>query len=313
MVATIITNDTALDELTLPLGFQFDALVPEGLSREQIQLVKTNNSRMANETPDMEIRITEYFNKNRGPHTRNDPRARYEGVTQVGNTLLVMYSEDWYATHFFTSKTALPRSRKGDPLSINGIVLTTDSRLPYGLRNPQTTDQGKRYHIVPAGFTDVQAIKAESPMETSVRKMLDEMDFRGTYVSEKPYFAAGREFQEELSILGENPELNPEDMRVIAIIYNSRNNYDTTMATTIPVNVRSSVLSLKGDEHLHQLEFVDIEPRALTDLLFEFSLAPDTNSGHFRGDIAALIAHRFGVDTMMQSLHEVHTRLATYI
>jgi len=306
----MVIPDARIDDLTLPLGFKFDALIPEGLSRENVQLVKTNNSRRARESPDMEERILDYFVKTAGANSFNSPRARFEGVSQVGQDLLIMYSEDWYATHFFTRNTVLPRERKGDPLSINGLLLTRDNGLPYGLRNPQTTDQGKTYHIVPAGFTDISPI-TEGPMETALRKMLDEIGFRGTYVTENPHRATEREFNEELLLKGRSRGIETDSMRVIAVIYNSRKNFDTTMATTIPTSAYASQINLNGDEHT-QLEFVDVAQSSLTNLLFDLSLAPDTNSGHFRGDIAALIAHRFGLGAMTDSLNEVHTRLALY-
>lgn len=310
MTQAIITKNASIDELTLPLGFKFDALIPEGLARDNVQLVKTSNSRRTRESPDMEARILDYFVKTAGENSFNAPRARYEGVSVVGDTLLIMYSEDWYATHFFTRNTVLPRERKGDPLSINGLLLTRDNKLPYGLRNPQTTDQGRTYHIVPAGFTDIQPI-TEGPVETAVRKALDEIGFRGTYITEDPHRAAEREFGEEILLQGRSRGIDTDSMRVIAVIYNSRKNFDTTMAITIPVSVYSSKIALNGAEHT-QLEFADIARVDLTDKLFELSLAPDTNSGHFRGDIAALIAHRFGIDAMTESLHEVHTMLALY-
>src|SRR3989338_5190250 len=130
MVECMVIPDARIDDLTLPLGFKFDALIPEGLSRENVQLVKTNNSRRARESPDMEERILDYFVKTAGANSFNSPRARFEGVSQVGQDLLIMYSEDWYATHFFTRNTVLPRERKGDPLSINGLLLTRDNGLP---------------------------------------------------------------------------------------------------------------------------------------------------------------------------------------
>jgi len=298
------------------LGFQMEGLFPTGVPSEKVRMVKTENTRKTN--LELDKKIKKYWENFKSEGSFDGDRARFEGFiynTERGS-LQINYSEEKYSTHFFMRNTIYPKPYQAQLFSINGIVLSSDMKIPIGVRNPKTTDQGKIYHIVPAGFTDVFKIvkpektpvtkEAEEVYETTLRKFMDEIYIQGNIFSESPHKAAARELDEELEI---NEKSTIKNMKVIGIIYNSRKNFDTTTSVLIPLDVDSSEINLKGDEHT-ELEFLDTSKHALEEKLTEFSLEPESNSGHLRGDIAALIAHLYGEQAYINSVDKVAEEVA---
>ena len=208
--------------------------------------------------------------------------------------LHIYWSDDVYSNHSVLREIRLPKPYQANLFTINGIPITLDNKIPIAVRNPSMTDQGRIKHITPAGFIDVLEVngvlEAEGVKETVIRKLFDELRYSPT-LSESPHEATYRELSEELSFPRE--AFNPQKMRLIGIVYNWLKNFDYTAAVTIPLDCMSNEISLAGAEH-EELEWVDTDLFTLKRLLFDLAFAPETNSGHLRGDIGMLIAHLHG-------------------
>lgn len=222
----------------------------------------------------IEEKIDPFFESNRMPTQFNGDRVRFECLKYEGKALLIEGSPEKYASHFFLRTTSLPKTYQANLLSVGGVLLTKDRKLASGMRNSKNSDQGKIYNMVPGGFLDV------------------EMKDRKT-VAESPFSCGERELNEELEKLERTP-LEHGGMEILGLIYNSRKNFDTSIAVLMPMEAASSEIRLKGKE-FDELVFTDVSRKRLEERFYELSLRPETNSGHLRGDIGLLFAREYGV------------------
>ncbi len=249
------------------LGFEYEALFPKGVSESDIEMKVVPNSRI--KIPAIEGNIKNYWERNKKPGQFDGDLLRFEGAKLYGDGMLVLEVSDMkYSEHNFLSKSKLSKELQGNPWSMGGIVLTYDNKLVTGMRNPKATDQGRIEHIVPAGFAKYKEsmLSGKAP--------------------ENPIQNALRELNEEL--LG----VKPKKMKVLAITYNSYKNFDTTASVLIPTDVRSSEIELAEDEH-EEIIFTDASQKSLEGKFRELCESPDANSGHLRGHVAALYAHKY--------------------
>lgn len=277
------------------LGFEIELLLPEGLPSKKVHMTQTRNTRTTSEI--IEERIRSYWEKNRKDRMFDGDRARYEGFHYNEKTreLEIFYSYEKYRTYFFTGNSTLPKSYQAQLFSINGIVITKDNTMPIGLRRAEATNQGRIWHVIPAGYTDVKpAADTTAGMEAPIPSK--------RWYCESPHVAAARELYEELAIREE--AFSASKMRLVGIVYNYGRNYDTTASIIIPVECDSSKLRLRGDEH-ERMRFVRATLHDLKQELIQLSLDPSTSSGHLRGDIALTIAHLYGYSKYIKTLESV--------
>jgi len=301
------------------LGFETDLIFFEGIPASNVVYHKVPNTRR--ETPYIRRLIESRWQEivKRNPWAYDSPRARYEGATFDNDTrtLQIFWSEERYSTHAVMRETIFPRSYQANLFTINGILLTRDGYIPIAVRNPRRTDQGRILHITPAGFIDLKKVGTrfvpERVDEATLRKLLDELNFIGVHIMESPYDATLREMKEELKRKKPEGEIpfDPNKMSIIAIIYNSRKNFDYTAAVLIPVNLSHEEITLRGEEH-EELKWVRTSLDSLKTTLFELAIAPETNSGHLRGDIACLIGYLYGVEEYKKTLEEIVMEINFY-
>ena len=280
------------------LGFEIDFIFPEGLPPGKVDMIQTENSRKTDKV--IEHKIKHHWEKNKQPRMFNGDRARYEGkrYDEKSCKLNIFYSHERYMTYFYTADKGLPRSYQADLLSINGVVITKDNLIPVGLRGVET-NQAKIWHIVPAGYIDVNLVDAKAKVGMPT---LSE-----AWHSETPYVATERELHEELSLPMESVDTNR--MRVVGIIFNYHTNFDTTISVIVPVDCDSSEIALKGSEH-ETLRFLKVSLSDLKEQLIELSLDLSRNSGHLRGDIALTIAYLYGYSEYCKTLKSVQKEIS---
>lgn len=303
------------------LGYETDLVCIEGIPANMVNMVKVPNTRKVDKYVDKIIEEGWTEEKLRHPNAEDNPRARYEGRIFDNNTgmLRILWSDDSYKNHAVLRHTILPKSYQANLFTINGVPLTANHKIPIAVRNPEATDQGRKKHTVPGGFVDVRQIdkelRSEDVSEATIRKLFDELGYSPS-LPESPHIATKRELFEELRYRnieeGFPPEVfNPEDMRILGIVYNHFNNFDYTATVLIPLNAKPEDIKLEGEEH-DEIGWVDTDIFSLKNVLFELAVAPETNSGHLRGDVALAIGHLHGEKAYNSVLEEVTLRLAKY-
>jgi ADP-ribose pyrophosphatase YjhB (NUDIX family) len=304
------------------LGYETDLVCIGGIPANRVNMVKVSNTRKTDKYIDKMIEEGWTEEKRRYPNAEDKPRARYEeGFFDIDKGRLhIMWSDDRYKNHAALRHTILPKPYQANLFTINGVPLTENHKIPIAVRNPEATDQGRIRHIVPAGFVDVREIdkelRSEDVSEATIRKLFDELDYSPS-LPESPYAAAGRELFEELRYGGVEEGFppgvfNPEDMRILGIVYNHSKNFDYTATVLIPLKAKPEDIKLEGKEH-EALEWVDTEDIfTLKGVLFRLAVAPETNSGHLRGDVALTIGHVHGEKAYNSVLEEVTLKLAGY-
>lgn len=300
------TPDYRLNEHIL--GFETEMIFFEGLPAKDIRYIPVPNTRKTIPYTSQLIKNRWEEIKDKNPNAFDAPRARYEGsyYDQDTKVLHVLWSEDRYSTHAAIRETILPKAYQANLFTINGIPITADEKIPIAVRNPKTTDQGRIKHITPAGFIDLRKLggelKPESVEEAVTRKLLDELQLPSNYSMETPYGTTEKELHQELTF----PEtaFNPDRMRILGIVYNYRKNFDYEAAVLIPLDATSSEITLRGKEH-DELEWINTSLDSLKSTLYELAIAPETNSGHLRGDIALSIGHRYGQGAYLKALDDI--------
>jgi len=160
------------------------------------------------------------------------------------------------------------------------MIYPRDKKLPIALKNPKTTDQGLIKSLSPIGFvnldkSDSGRLEVESVGKAVERRLRDEWEFPSS-------------------------AFNPSKMELLGIVYNSHLNFDYDAAVLLPIDcnsseLKSTQLSNGGKEGKYvKIDNVDMNESSLKSLLFEFSVKPNENSGHMRGDIALTYARLFG-------------------
>lgn len=269
----------------MALGFEFELFLPEGISSTDTQMVVVPNSRPKIEP--LERMIKSFWARNRKPHQFDGNIPRFDEAIYDGKILKIFVSPEKYKSHFFLRTTILPKEYQAQAYSICGILETKDNKLVTGIRNPKATDQGRIELIVPAGFINMN----ELPHTATIRKLRDELYLPSgphKFISESPFSSAKRELKEELK------DVSTNDMKILGIIYNSRKNFDTTTAMFMQTRIPSSEIKTRGKEH-DELCFTRIAKKSLAEKFAGLCQNPETNSGHLRGCIAALFAHKYGV------------------
>lgn len=297
------------------LGYETDLICLKGIQADKVHMKKVLNTRKINTYLENLIEKKWDETTKSNPNAWDAPRARFEGsyFDNDAETLHILWSDERYKTHAIIRNVRLPqplpKPYQANLFTINGIPLTRDKKIPIVTRNPKHTDQGKIRHIAPAGFIDVKdvdnVLKAENVSEATIRKLSDEFGLQNSY-AESPHVATGRELKEELEY-----NLDPEDMKMLGIVYNSFKNFDYTASVLIPLKTESEKIKLKGEEH-ENLEWLGTSFEELKSFLFELSIAPDTNSGHLRGDIALTIGYLYGEKAYKETLEEVTNKLIKY-
>jgi len=208
--------------------------------------------------------------------------------------------------HATLRETVLPKSYQANLFTINGIPFPRDEKIPILWRDPKTTDQGRIRHIAPAGFIDVYSIKdklvPESVEKATIRNLLRELSFPGSNYMENLFDTTGRELGGELYF--PKGAFIPETMKVLGIVYNHKKNFDYMASVLIPLDCESTEIKVKGNEHEDHIDWVNSNLESLKSTLFELAFAPETNSGHLRGDVALLIGHLYGMKEYKKTLEE---------
>ncbi len=269
------------------LGFEFELFLPEGVPAENTQMIVVPNSRPKISL--LEKRIFSFWKSNKKPGQFDGSLPRFEEAIYDGNILKILVSPEKYKSHFFLRTTALPKEYQVQAYSISGIIETKDGKLVTGMRNPKATDQGRIEHVVPAGFINMN----ELPHAAAIRKLEDELQLSGGaggFLSESPFSSAKRELKEELK------NVKASNMKIIGIIYNSARNFDTTTAIAMKTRLSSSEINPRGKEH-ENLCFTSTSRKSLKEKFLRLCENPETNSGHLRGCVAALFAHKYGIPT----------------
>jgi hypothetical protein len=290
------------------LGYETDMIFSAGLFAQNVQYIKVQSTRKT--TPYINQFIMTRWNevKSKNPQAFDAPRARFEGSFYDESTKLlkILWSDAIYSMHAALRDTILPKPYQANLFTINGIPFPKDEKIPIFWRNPKKTDQGRIKHISPAGFIDVHNIKdklvPETVEEATIRNLLRELSFPGSNYMETPFDTTDRELGEELSV----PEgvFKAEDMKILGIVYNFRRNFDYTSSVLIPLDCESTEIKVKGDEHEEGIDWVNANLETLKSTLFELAMAPETNSGHLRGDVALMICHLFGKEKYEEVLEE---------
>jgi len=168
------------------------------------------------------------------------------------------------------------------------------------LRKTETTNQGRIWHVIPAGYIDVNSTFDE-PTKTSGQ------GFPECWYSETPHAATERELHEELRV----PEgvFDARKMRLVGIVYNYREGFDTTASIIGPIECNSAEIGLRGDEH-ERIRFVKASLRNLKEELIQLAKEPNINSGHLRGDIALTIAYLYGSSEYIKTLKSVSNEVS---
>ena len=294
------------------LGFETDIIFFDGLPAQNVSYVPTQTTRKT--TPYTNLFIKNHWGEitKKNPQVFDAPKVRFEGsmYNQDENTLFILWSEDRYSTHAAMRDTILPKAYQANLFTINGIPLTSDNKIPIVVRNPKKTDQGRIKHITPAGFVNLKKLggsQPESVEDTISRKLLDELQLPILYAMENPYKATERELHEELKHATDFSAnvFKPERMRILGIVYNYKKNFDYTATVLIPLDATSSEISLKGEEHEDEIDWTSTTLDSLRTTLYELAIAPETNSGHLRGDIALLTGHLYGKKAYLQTLDDI--------
>ncbi len=267
-------------------GFEYRFFQPSGVSEKNTRMAIVPNSRP--KIRRIEEEILPFFEKNRMPTQFNGDKLRFEGMMFDGKKLLIKGSPEKYATHFLIRTTNLPEDYQALLLSVGGILVTNDRKLVTGIRNNKNTDQCRIYNMVPGGFLDI-IIKGEE------------------VVSDSPFSCGENELSEELETADGAP-IGYEKMEILGIIYNSRKNYDNSIAMLMPAKVGSSEIKLKGNEH-DELVFTDISRKRLENMFYGLNLKPETNSGHLRGDIGLLYARKYGMPSYNSFIERTANKL----
>lgn len=283
-------------------GFQYELLIPDGVPAGNTQLVPVKNSRPKIDS--LESKIMRYWEKNKKPGQFESNRPRFEGAIYDGENLMIRVSPDKYSAHFFLRTTNLPKELQVQAYSINGIVITKDNKFVTGIRNPKTTDQGIIEHIIPAGFINSNEMLTNETIRILNKELYIPLQPESSVLklTESPFTSTARELDEELE------GVIPKEMRILAIIYNSRKNFDTTTSVLIPTNIDSSEIMLKGKEH-DEIRFTDITQKSLEDKFYDLCKNPDSNSGHLRGSLAAFYTHRYGLPSHDKLIEETILKL----
>lgn len=270
--------------LEMALGFEFELFLPAGISATDTQMIVVPNSRP--KIYPLEKRIRSFWARNKKPHQFDGNIPRFEEAIYDGKILRIFVSPEKYKSHFFLRTTALPKEYQVQAYSINGILKTKDRKIVTGIRNPKATDQDRIEHIVPAGFINMN----ELPHIAAIRRLKEELFLPSEpreFLSESPFSSAKRELKEELKNASAN------NLKILGIIYNSRKNFDTTTAMFMQTPIPSSEIRIRGKEH-EELCFTKTTRKSLSKKFLSLCQNPDLNSGHLRGCIAALFAHKYG-------------------
>ena len=280
------------EDMEHTLGFEIECMFPEGLPSERVRMIQTKNTRKTNRI--IEEGIARCWQEKRQVGMFDGDRARFEGIRyrKKSNKLNIFFSHEKYKTYFYTGNTTLPKSHQAQPFSMNGIVIARDNVIPVGLRKAETTNQGRIWHVVPAGYVDLKP--------TSHRGKAEQ------WYCETPHAAAERELHEELAI--PKGGLDRSKMRLTGIVFNYDRYYDTTASIVIPVECDSSEIKLRGDEH-ERIRFVRASLNDLKEELIQLSQDPIASSGHLRGDILLTIAYLYGYSECIKTLRSATENL----
>ncbi|MFH0889586.1 MAG: hypothetical protein V1836_00390 [Candidatus Aenigmatarchaeota archaeon] len=295
----------------LRLGYLTDMIFINdgfGLSLDKVTMARIPNSRKID--PDIEARITSQWKAetDKNPNAHDAPRARFEGSMFDTNTgrLLVNWSEEKYSTHNSVRNLNVGKAYQANLWTINAILLPGDKKLPIGLRNPETTDQGPIKHLTPVGFVDI----VKKPVYGKGGTVVSEM-----YGVESIADAVSRRLHDEWDV----PEgaFDQSKMKLMGIVYNSHKNFDYDAAILVPLDCYSEQLKSKQLRSANPkgkydaVELVDMSKSSLSSLLYEFALSPDKSSGHMRGDMALTIgALHGGEEAYLDALENTLLRLA---
>lgn len=290
------------------LGYETDMIFPMGIPAQNIQYIKVPSTRKT--TPYINQVIKNRWNEitTKYPQAFDAPRARFEGsiYDQSTNLLKILWSDATYSMHAALRETILPKSYQANLFTINGIPFPKDEKIPILWRNPKKTDQGRIRHIAPAGFIDVYDIRDKLIPETvekaTIRYLLKELTFPGSNYMKGVFDTTERELHEEL--VTPKHAFNLENMRILGIVYNYSKNFDYTASVLLPLNCESTEIKVKGDEHEGGIDWINTNLESLKSILFELALAPETNSGHLRGDVALMISHLHGQEKYEEVLEE---------
>ncbi len=279
-----------------------------GLPLDKVVMARLPNSRKID--PDIEARIAAQWKAEleKNPNAYDAPRARFEGSMFDTNTgrLMVNWSLEKYSTHNSVRNFNVGKAYQANLWTINAILLPGDRRLPIGLRNSETTDQGRIKHLTPVGFVDMVKTPVYGKDGTVESETFDVEDLTK---------AVTRRLYDEWGI----PEgaFDPSKMRLMGIVYNSHKNFDYDAAILVPLGCYSEQLKSKQLRSANPkgkydaVEFVDMSRSSLSSLLYEFALSPDKSSGHMRGDIALTIgALHGGEQAYLEALENTLLRLA---
>ncbi|HKZ45076.1 MAG TPA: hypothetical protein VJ343_00025 [archaeon] len=296
------------------LGYETAMTFLDGLPAERVRYFQCENTRKTSPYLNQLIKTRWEEIKNKSKQAFDAPRARFEGCAfnQEDGNLWIFWSEDRYSTHAAMRDTIVPKPYQANLFTINGIPLTKDGKIPVAVRNPMATDQGRIRHITPAGFIDLKKIGNDLVLENTrdavIRKFLDEIDLPSPYKMETLHKATKRELDEEIEISNESG-VDAEKMRLLGIVYNYRKNFDYAASVLIPMEASSHNVRLKGKEH-EEIGWVNTNLDSLKSTLYELAIAPETNSGHLRGDIALTIGHLYGKDCYVKTLEEIVLELS---
>ncbi|MBI4016018.1 MAG: hypothetical protein HY362_04860 [Candidatus Aenigmarchaeota archaeon] len=327
-----------IGDLEQALGYRTGIAFPGGLDSGSVFYREQKNTRVT--TPELNERIARLWKDaedqakakvkpGERPRIFDADRIRYEGANfdpEYG-TLTISWSRDKYSNHFGLKEMKDPKTGEYlplpfhvNPLSINGIVVTEDGKIPLVQRNPNKTDQGRIWHIVPQGFIDiktvggirditVESLKKKGVIpdgidETTVKTLLRELKVPDAYYIESVSDASARELSEELRVTtAPMPNVLAKDNLVLGLIRNTRRNFDTTIPTLMKVGCSHADIGLNGDEAT-KIEWVDIDQGALTGKVVELSKDLDRASGHLRGDLGLLVYHLYGEAAYRDTLTE---------
>jgi hypothetical protein len=290
------TLHTDQKELEGFLGFGTEFFFLGGLPKERIRMEYRKNSRVTSTA--IEEKIGRHWRDNRPPGAFDGDRARFEGAhyDKGLGELTIFFSHEKYRTYSFLEGFNLPRTYQARLFSVNGVVITKDNKIPIGLRKAESTNQGRMWHIVPAGFVDMSL--------PDQGQMSEEKENLQKWHCELPHVAALRELSEELSMPSE--QIDTSKMSLVGIVYNSMRNFDCAATIIIPSGCDSSEIDLRGEEH-ENLRFIDTTYDGLRQELLKMSRYPNTGSGHLRGDIALVIGHLYGHSKYIATLESILT------
>ncbi len=293
------------------LGYTTDMIFindGRGLSLDKVSMARIPNSRKTD--PDIETRIAAQWAEEtrKNPNAYDSPRARFEGAmldTQTGR-LLVHWSQENYSTHNSVRNLRVGPPYQANLWTVNAILLPADQKLPIGLRNSETTDQGPIKHLTPVGFVDMKRKPVYDANGSVTGEIMD---------VESIADAVARRLHDEWDV--PHGAFDPSKMRLMGIVYNSLRNFDYDAAVLVPLDCYSGQLiskQLRGKNPKGKydgVELVSMDKSSLGSLLYEFALTPEKSSGHMRGDIALTIAALHGgEDAYLEALENTVLKLA---